>query len=119
MRYQIAAFDYDGTIAHHGGVNEETIEALKQLKASKRKIILVTGRELDELKTIFPEHVLFDRIVAENGALIYNPSSLEERLLGEAPPESFVQFLRDNKVNPMSVGRVIVATWEPHQHIVL
>jgi HAD superfamily hydrolase (TIGR01484 family) len=119
MRYQIAAFDYDGTIAHHGGVNEETIEALRQLKASKRKIVLVTGRELDELKTIFPEHTIFDRIVAENGALVYNPSTLEERLLGEAPPESFVQFLKAHKVSPMSVGRVIVATWEPHQNTVL
>jgi HAD superfamily hydrolase (TIGR01484 family) len=119
MRYQIAAFDYDGTIAHHGGVNEETIEALKQLKASGRKIILVTGRELDELKTIFPEHTVFDRIVAENGALIYNPSALEERLLGEAPPETFVQYLKQHKVAPLSVGRVIVATWEPHQNVVL
>src|SRR4029078_12714364 len=102
MRYQIAAFDYDGTIAHHGGVKEETIEALRQLKASKRKIILVTGRELDELKTIFPPHGIFDRIVAENGALIYTPATLEERLLGEVPPESFVQFLKDNKVSPLS-----------------
>src|SRR6185436_18839379 len=102
-----------------GGVTEETIEALRQLKASKRKIILVTGRELDELKTIFPEHTIFDRIVAENGSLIYNPSTLEERLLGEVPPESFIQYLKEHKVTPMSVGRVIVATWEPHQNVVL
>src|SRR6476620_2760887 len=101
MRYLIAAFDYNGTIAHHGGVDAETIEALKQLKASKRKIILVTGRELDELKTIFPEHVIFDRIVAENGALIYDPATLEERLLGDRPPESFIQDLRNRKVTPL------------------
>lgn len=119
MRYQIAAFDYDGTIAHHGKVAEEVIESLKQLKASKRKIVLVTGRELDELKTIFPQHMVFDRIVAENGALIYNPSTLEERLLGEKPPEAFVEDLKRNNVSPLSVGRVIVATWEPHQHTVL
>jgi len=92
---------------------------LQQLKASKRKIILVTGRELDDLKRVFPKHDVFDRIVAENGALIYNPSTLEERSLGEAPPESFVQYLKEQGVSPMSVGRVIVATWEPHQHTVL
>jgi len=119
MRYQIAAFDYDGTIAHHGKVTEEVIEALKQVKASKRKIILVTGRELDELKSIFPEHNIFDRIVAENGALIYNPATLEERLIGEKPPESFIQDLKKHNVSPLSVGRVIVATWEPHQNVVL
>jgi HAD superfamily hydrolase (TIGR01484 family) len=92
---------------------------LRQLKASKRKIILVTGRELDELKTLFPEHTLFDRIVAENGALIYNPATLEERLLGEKPPESFIQDLKKQNISPLSIGRVIVATWEPHQHKVL
>ena len=119
MRYQIVALDYDGTIAHHGRVNEVTIEALKQLKASKRKMILVTGRELDELKVIFPEHQMFDRIVAENGALVYNPATLEERLLGEKPPQSFIEELRENEVTPLSVGRVIVATWEPHQHVIL
>jgi hydroxymethylpyrimidine pyrophosphatase-like HAD family hydrolase len=119
MRYLIAAFDYDGTIAHHGGVSEEVIDALERLKSSKRKIILVTGRELDELKTVFPAYAIFDRIVAENGALIYNPSTLEERLLGEVPPQSFIEDLKKNNVSPLSVGRVIVATWEPHQHTVL
>src|SRR5436189_3286799 len=119
MRYLIAAFDYDGTIAHHGGVSEKVIDALERLKASKRKIILVTGRELDEIKTGSPAHRLFDRIVAENGALIYNPSTLEERLLGEVPPQSFIEDLKKNNVAPLSVGRVIVATWEPHQHTVL
>lgn len=119
MRYHIAAIDYDGTIAHHGKVPDEVVESLKQLKASKRKIILVTGRELDELKAIFPQHSLFDRIVAENGALIYNPSTLEERLLGEKPPETFIQDLKRNNVSPISVGRVIISTWEPHQHRVL
>ena len=119
MRYQIVALDYDGTIAHHGKVNEDTIEALRQLKASKRKIILVTGRELDVLKEIFPEHQLFDRIVVENGALIYNPATLEERILGEKPPQSFIEELKKNNVTPLSVGRVIVATWEPNQQIIL
>jgi HAD superfamily hydrolase (TIGR01484 family) len=119
MRYQVVALDYDGTIAHHGRVNEATVEILKQLKASKRKIILVTGRELDELKSLFPEHLLFDRIVAENGALIYNPATLEEKLLGERPPESFINDLKLQNVSPLSVGRVIVATWEPHQNKVL
>ncbi|HJS55476.1 MAG TPA: HAD-IIB family hydrolase, partial [Chitinophagaceae bacterium] len=104
MRYQIVALDYDGTIAHHGKVAEETIEALRQLKASKRKIMLVTGRELDEIKSLFPEHTLFDSIVAENGALIYNPATLEERLLGEKPPESFLQDLKRHDVWPLSIG---------------
>jgi hydroxymethylpyrimidine pyrophosphatase-like HAD family hydrolase/GTPase SAR1 family protein len=118
MRYHVLATDYDGTIARDERVAPEVVEALKRLKASGRKLILVTGREIDQLKAIFPEHTLFDRVVAENGALIYRPDTMEERLLGERPPEAFIQELKKKGV-PISVGRVIVATWEPHQAVVL
>src|SRR6266487_5163708 len=119
MRYHILATDYDGTLALHGKVNSDAIEALERLKASGRKLILVTGRELDELKEIFPEYILFDLIVAENGAVIYNPVTMEEHLLGEAPPASFIDELRKLNVLPLSVGKIIVATWEPHHTTVL
>ena len=33
MRYLALACDYDGTLAHHGRVNEETIEALQRVRA--------------------------------------------------------------------------------------
>jgi HAD superfamily hydrolase (TIGR01484 family) len=118
MRYHVLATDYDGTIARDERVAPEVVEALKRLKASGRKLILVTGREIDQLKAIFPQHTLFDRIVAENGALIYQPDTMEERLLGEKPPKAFIQELKRKGV-PVSVGRVIVATWEPHQAVVL
>jgi HAD superfamily hydrolase (TIGR01484 family) len=119
MRYRVLATDYDGTIAHHGSVPAEVVESLKALKASGRIILLVTGRELDELKAIFPEHTIFDLIVAENGALLYNPATLEETKLGDPPPPSFVHELQARGVQPLSAGRVIVATWEPHQATVL
>ncbi len=119
MRYRVLATDYDGTIAHHGAVPNDVVESLKALKASGRVLLLVTGRELDELKLLFPEHTLFDLIVAENGALLYNPSTLEEIKLGDPPPPAFVQALEQRGVQPLSAGRVIVATWEPHQATVL
>lgn len=119
MRYLCLAADYDGTLATHGKVEQCVIDALYRLKASTRKLILVTGRELDELKDIFPEHTLFDRIVAENGALLYNPVTKDERLLGDVPPASFIEELRNRGVHPLSVGKVIVATWDPHHTAVL
>lgn len=119
MRYHVLAADYDGTLALHGSVQASTVDSLKTLKASGRLLILVTGRELDELKSIFPEWQLFDRIVAENGALLYTPATLEEKLLGEAPPAAFIDELIKREVMPLSEGRVIVATWEPHQAAVL
>jgi hydroxymethylpyrimidine pyrophosphatase-like HAD family hydrolase len=119
MRYLCLAADYDGTLATHGKVEQYVVDALYRLKASTRKLILVTGRVLDELKAVFPEHELFDRIVAENGALLYNPATREERFLGELPPASFINELYRRRVEPLSIGKVIVATWEPHHMTVL
>jgi HAD superfamily hydrolase (TIGR01484 family) len=111
--------DYDGTIARHGLVDTETCEALKRFKATGRRLVLVTGRELLDLKRVFAEIKLFDRVVAENGAVIYNPATEEERAIAAAPPMVFVEKLKQRKVEPLSVGRSIVATWEPHEITVL
>ena len=70
MRYLALATDYDGTLAQDGRVTQETMASLEKLRATGRKLILVTGRELDELLRIFPGASLFERIVAENGAQI-------------------------------------------------
>ena len=119
MRYHALATDYDGTLAHHGLVDEPTVAALERLLASGRRLIMVTGRELPELLTVFPRTDLFEIIVAENGALLYWPATKAEKKLAEPPPEQFVQVLKERGVGPISVGRVIVATWEPHEAVVL
>lgn len=119
MHYFVLASDYDGTLATHGQVNDETLAALERLRISGRKLILVTGRELDELVRLFPQVDLFDCIVAENGALLYWPASGQEKLLAPKPPEEFVQALRDRNVDRLSVGKVIVATWRPYETIVI
>ncbi len=119
MRYLALAADYDGTLAADGVVDRATIAGLERFIASGRKLILVTGRELDELLAIFPQITLFDRVVAENGALLYRPSSKEEKLLGTPPTEEFVKELLGRGVRPVSVGRSIVATWQPHETVVL
>ncbi|MES2267493.1 MAG: HAD family hydrolase [Bacteroidota bacterium] len=118
MRYQTFVTDYDGTIAEEEKVTPETIAALVRIKASGRKLILVTGRELGQLQAVFPEYRLFDIIVAENGALIFMPVINKTLLLGSRPPANLIQLLRDKNI-PISVGQVIVATWEPHQEVVL
>ena len=119
MRFHALATDYDGTIAHHGKVDEATIVALERAKKSGRKLVLVTGRELPDLLTVFPRIDLFDKAVMENGATVYDPKTKETRLLAEPPPPSFAAELKARGVGPISVGRVIVATWEPHQAEVL
>ncbi|PBC23696.1 MULTISPECIES: HAD family hydrolase [unclassified Mesorhizobium] len=119
MYFIALATDYDGTLAHDGIVSKTTLAALERFKKSGRKLILVTGRELPDLKRVFPEIGLFDKVVAENGALIYTPASEEERVISPSPETEFVSRLKKQGVKPLSVGRSIVATWEPHQTTVL
>lgn len=119
MRYHALATDYDGTLAHHGLVDGPTVAALEKLLASGRRLIMVTGRELPELLAIFPQIDLFELIVAENGALLYWPATKKEKRLADPPAEQFVHLLKERGVGPISVGRVIVATWEPHEKVVL
>jgi hydroxymethylpyrimidine pyrophosphatase-like HAD family hydrolase len=116
--YQVLATDYDGTLAHHGVVSRETLGAVARLRAAGKTLVLVTGRELEELKQVFPEIGLCDLVVAENGALLYWPATGRMKLLGEPAPPAFVEKLRDRGV-PVAVGRVIVATVEPHEIAVL
>lgn len=119
MRYLVLATDYDGTLARHGHVDDAVWAAVRRLRESGRRVVLVTGRELEDLQTVCPHLELFDRVVAENGALIYQPSTKEVRLLAEAPPPEFAVALKAHGVTPLSAGHVIVATVRPHETTVL
>jgi HAD superfamily hydrolase (TIGR01484 family) len=90
MRYHALACDYDGTLAHHGRVADETVAALQRLADSGRQLILVTGREVDDLLEAFPQVELFRLVVAENGALLYRPADQTATPLAERPPDKFV-----------------------------
>ncbi|HEY9237101.1 MAG TPA: HAD hydrolase family protein [Phenylobacterium sp.] len=119
MQLIALATDYDGTLAHHGLVDGPTIAALERLKSAGRKLLMVTGRELTDLQRVFDRFDLFDLIVAENGSLLYFPENREERLVSTAPPPELVAGLEARGVSPLSVGRGIVATWEPNEGAVL
>ncbi len=120
MRYHALAADYDGTLAHHGIINDATWAALRKFRETGRKLIMVTGRELDELLGILQNNAeVFDRIVAENGGLVYEPATKEVRILCEPPPAKFAEELVRRGAERVAVGRVIVATWEPHEDTVL
>jgi HAD superfamily hydrolase (TIGR01484 family) len=119
MRYLALATDYDGTLASQGTVAPETVAALRLLAATGRKLILVTGRRIDDLTQVFPEVAIFDRVVAENGPLVYRPQSHETRALSKPPPAAFVEELRRRGVQPLTSGQVFVATEQPNERVVL
>jgi hydroxymethylpyrimidine pyrophosphatase-like HAD family hydrolase len=118
MNIRALATDYDGTIAWHGVVEPSTCRALQQFKDSGRKLLLVTGREIPDLLSVFSEPTLFDLIVAENGALLYHPDTRKTRVLASEPPAQFVDALREDGVHPLSIGRGIVATQENYHGVV-
>ena len=88
MRYLVLATDFDGTLAHDGKVDDRTLLALARLRESGRRVVLVTGRELPDLQRIFSRFDLFDRMVIENGAVLYNPATQEEKVLAAPPRQS-------------------------------
>jgi hypothetical protein len=119
MQYRALACDYDGTLACDGHVAGETVAALERVHQSGRRLILVTGRELNELISVFSNVGLFEQVVAENGGLLYDAVARRERLLAAGPPHELLDELFRRGVSPICVGRVIVATRRPHEKTVL
>lgn len=119
MRYSAVAFDYDETLAHDAIVAEPTLQALGALRAAGRKLLLVTGRELEDLRRIFSHLDLFERVVAENGGVLHRPADTSTQPLAPPPPQALIDLLRQKGVLPLSIGHVILATCEPHEKTVL
>jgi len=118
MKWRAFATDFDGTIATDGTVDQTTQEALRRIRAAGVLTLLVTGREIKDFGNA-PEILdLFDIVVAENGGMIFSPSTQEAEIVSAAPPQGFVDELVRQNI-PISVGYSIVATVEPHEVAVL
>jgi hydroxymethylpyrimidine pyrophosphatase-like HAD family hydrolase/energy-coupling factor transporter ATP-binding protein EcfA2 len=108
----VLAVDYDGTIAAHGRLEPATARALARVRESGRKLFLVTGRLLPDLRSVCPDvDLIFDAIVAENGALVHFPGRRDTRLLGDAPEPSLIDALIRLGVR-FDLGASILATDE-------
>lgn len=119
MRFQVLATDYDGTIATDGRVEEPVWTAIGRLRDLGRKTILVTGRDFEDLQVVCPNLNVFDRVVAENGAVLFNPATKQIRTLAHAPPKSFAERLQARGVHPLAIGHVILATLRPWENVLL
>lgn len=113
MLFRAIASDYDRTLADDGQIAPQTLDVLRCARASGLKMVLITGRALDELQKVFSGLSLFDMVVAENGALLFDPFRGSEEPLCDPPSAPFLRALRNRRV-PFSVGRRVVATVQPH-----
>jgi hydroxymethylpyrimidine pyrophosphatase-like HAD family hydrolase len=118
MKYQVLATDYDGTIAFEGRVDAATVDALCRAREAGARLILVTGRELVDLFNTFDRVDIFHRVVAENGAVVYDPATRQIQTLGAGPPAALLERLHRDNI-PFSTGHSVVATVEPHEQAVI
>jgi len=119
LRYSALASDYDGTLALDGCVPDTTLDALGCFKEAGGVFILVTGRDLEDLRSVFPQLDICDLVVAENGALLYDPATGNEQLLGPGVPAALLTALAARDVTPILPGRAIVSTRQPHENTVV
>ena len=119
MKWPVLACDYDGTLAHDGVLDHATAAALDRFRRSGRRLMMVTGRELPDLQSVCQVLDRFEWIVAENGALLYRPSDNFNKLLCAPASAALAQKLGEAHVQPLSVGRAIIATREPHETLVI
>jgi hydroxymethylpyrimidine pyrophosphatase-like HAD family hydrolase len=115
MRYVAVVAGYDGILARDGRCESPCIEALRELSASGRRLILATGRELRDILQIFPEARLFDYIVAENGAVMYRTAVRESTILAQAPSEILLQELQRKGLAPLSIGSSTITMLQAHR----
>src|SRR5262249_28845322 len=118
MWFHVLACDYDGTLATAGRIATETMTALGRARESGRRVVLVTGRQFDDLRHVCPELDFFDPVVAENGAVLYEPRARRVENLADPPPAAFLRALEEEAV-PFSTGRVIVSSVVPHEGAIL
>ncbi len=112
------ACDYDGTIATHGKISLNAQQALITAKQAGVLVCLITGREFEDLLHVCPQITLFDLVIAENGAVLYLPTSGEISDLASPPPAEFITQLAHRGV-PFSKGRVIASVTRMYTQEVL
>ena len=92
QHFRAIALDYDGTLTSTGRLDATILSTLRTLREERLRLVLVTGRIPWELLELCPHaEELFDRIVWENGAVVWGvrgarvlappvPAELEEAL---------------------------------------
>jgi hydroxymethylpyrimidine pyrophosphatase-like HAD family hydrolase len=107
--FRALACDYDGTLASEDRLGPEALVALRKAREAGLWLVLVTGRTFFELTRVCEHLDLFDGVVAENGGVLYFPSTAMIRTLAPPPPPRFLAEL-DRRGVAYQLGHVLVGT---------
>jgi hydroxymethylpyrimidine pyrophosphatase-like HAD family hydrolase len=118
MKLAAVALDYDGTIAVNGVMDPQVRRAIAELRLNNIAVVLATGRRLDDLKIAAGNLECFNAVVAENGAVLHFPESQRTTVLGQSPPQKFIEGLQKLAIE-FAVGDAIVETDAAHAVSVL
>jgi HAD superfamily hydrolase (TIGR01484 family) len=80
---------------------------------------MVTGREIPDLHSVCKVLDRFEWIVGENGALLYRPADGSARLLCVEASAELAKRLALAGVQPLSIGRAIIAIREPNETLAI
>jgi hydroxymethylpyrimidine pyrophosphatase-like HAD family hydrolase len=115
--FQVLALDFDGTLTEGDRPDAAVLEAVRQSRRAGRRVVLVTGRILAELRAVFPEvEAEFDAVVAENGAVIATGGDVTDVA---APIDPALGNALAHRDIAFRSGRVIVACEAEHAPVVL
>ena len=75
MKYDLFVADYDGTLGGFDGINEETVNAIKDFEKRGGKFVVCTGRMFKNIRTICEHYDIADMVVSYQGARINDRKS--------------------------------------------
>jgi hypothetical protein len=116
-RIRAVGIDFDGTLSDNARPSSDVLASLREARAEGRRLLLVTGRILAELASVFPDaREFFDTIVAENGAVLDRHGG-RRRLVAPIPFE-LDEALIQRRVR-FRRGHVLLASTAPFASVIL
>src|SRR6266487_1149744 len=94
MKLAAIALDYDGTIAVDGVFDPLVRESIAAARQHGVVVILVTGRQLADLRRVAGDLTCLDAVVAENGGVLEFPASGRHVILSHPPSVAFIAELQ-------------------------
>jgi hydroxymethylpyrimidine pyrophosphatase-like HAD family hydrolase len=118
MKFSALALDYDGTVALNGILDPLVRNAIAYARQRGIAVILVTGRQLADLRRVAGDLTCFDVVVGENGAVLDFPASGRHVSLSHPPNSAFLLELKRRGVQ-FTMGETVVETDASHAATVL